>query len=233
MPLALLELGVLKRCSKCKVEKEYKEFHKRGDSNGIRSKCKECYNRETYERQLKNPNIKQITKKSRRKRYLNKKNLLINAKQVPCADCLITYPHYILEFDHKDVKTKLFSVSQFGPYDTNEIKNEIDKCEIVCGNCHRMRTQKQFQYTKNKRRKNLLINQHLEKIKSETPCNDCKRFYPYFIMEFDHVPELGTKKLTISRTASYSKEDIIKELKKCDLVCRNCHKERTNERSRT
>lgn len=59
------------------------------------------------------------------------------------------------------------------------------------------------------------------------PCTDCKRTYDPWIMEFDHrdPPE---KAFGISRPAGRSK--FRAELAKCDLVCANCHKQRTYER---
>lgn len=45
-------------------------------------------------------------------------------------------------------------------------------------------------------------------------------------MDFDHVR--GTKKFAISTYAhAVSSETLTKEIAKCDLVCANCHRERT------
>lgn len=48
------------------------------------------------------------------------------------------------------------------------------------------------------------------------------------IYEFDHVR--GTKKTEISRMWTSSWKNLSKELKKCDLVCSNCHAKRTYHR---
>lgn len=57
-----------------------------------------------------------------------------------CADCKEDYPYWILEFDH--LGDKSFQISDFRhhTYDLKVIKAEIDKCEIVCSNCHKNRT---------------------------------------------------------------------------------------------
>lgn len=57
-----------------------------------------------------------------------------------CLDCGKMYPYYILDFDH--VKEKKFNISRFSET-TNSlciVKEEIEKCEVVCANCHRIRT---------------------------------------------------------------------------------------------
>lgn len=60
-----------------------------------------------------------------------------------CTDCGIEYPYFVLEFDHLPQFKKSFPLSAAGHKDRNmdEILAEIDKCEIVCSNCHRFRTE--------------------------------------------------------------------------------------------
>ena len=59
------------------------------------------------------------------------------------------------------------------------------------------------------------------------PCADCGHTYPPVVMDFDHVPERGVKLRAIARMWSRSKEAIVAEIAKCDLVCANCHRLRT------
>ena len=60
-----------------------------------------------------------------------------------CTDCKIDYPYFVLDFDHLPQFEKSFSLSAAGHKDKNmyQILAEIDKCEIVCSNCHRFRTE--------------------------------------------------------------------------------------------
>lgn len=62
-------------------------------------------------------------------------------KNVPCADCKQKYPHYVMDFDHTD-DNKMHNISTMvnGARSLELIKVEISKCEIVCSNCHRIRT---------------------------------------------------------------------------------------------
>lgn len=73
----------------------------------------------------------------------------------------------------------------------------------------------------------------LNRIKLERGCADCGyRAHPV-ALEFDHLP--GTiKGHNIARMASgaHSLEAIFQEIKKCEVVCSNCHRIRTYERGR-
>lgn len=68
---------------------------------------------------------------------------VISLKQKPCTDCGVKYPHYVMDFDHRDPKTKISTVSMmanFHSYSKEKILEEINKCDLVCANCHRIRT---------------------------------------------------------------------------------------------
>ncbi len=57
------------------------------------------------------------------------------------------------------------------------------------------------------------------------PCVDCGlRFHPV-AMDFDHLP--GYKKLSVNGLYCMAKQKLLDEIKKCELVCANCHRIRT------
>jgi hypothetical protein len=61
------------------------------------------------------------------------------------------------------------------------------------------------------------------------PCTDCKKTYPHYVMEWDHVR--GEKSMNVSNLLrARGKAVLLREIAKCDLVCRNCHAIRTYER---
>lgn len=66
----------------------------------------------------------------------------------------------------------------------------------------------------------------------DVPCADCGCRYPQYVMDFDHRP--GEKKcFNLSIAAGQTRlswEKIIAEIAKCDVVCANCHRERTHQR---
>jgi hypothetical protein len=56
----------------------------------------------------------------------------------PCGDCGETDP-IVLEFDH--LRDKSFAIGpQLSQRSWQSILDEIDKCDVVCANCHRRRT---------------------------------------------------------------------------------------------
>lgn len=59
------------------------------------------------------------------------------------------------------------------------------------------------------------------------PCADCGKQYPYWVMDFDHRP--GEDKVC-DVGGSKSRAKRLAEAKKCDIVCSNCHRERTHNR---
>lgn len=61
-------------------------------------------------------------------------------ESTPCADCGINYPSYVMDFDHLGDKEYQISNMIHAGYDIPSVQKEIDKCEIVCSNCHRIRT---------------------------------------------------------------------------------------------
>lgn len=97
--------------------------------------------RESHKRYyLKN---KQLYRQKNIKRKGELVSFVISLKQKPCKDCRVKYPHYVMDFDHRDRKTKLTSINRmvnFHSYSKDKILEEIKKCDLVCANCHRIRT---------------------------------------------------------------------------------------------
>ena len=66
----------------------------------------------------------------------------------------------------------------------------------------------------------------------DRPCADCGQCFPFYVMQFDHRE--GEERLfCIGRMSNYrtvSKARLVAEIAKCDVVCANCHSERTYQR---
>lgn len=74
------------------------------------------------------------------------------------------------------------------------------------------------------------IQDFIRRFKERTGCLDCGRYYPYYVMDFDHL-ESDKKEATISYlTATGRVGALKKELEKCQVVCANCHRIRTHAR---
>lgn len=71
--------------------------------------------------------------------------------------------------------------------------------------------------------------QFLVDIKKNRPCIDCQVVYPHYVMHWDHLG-IEPKLFNISRAMSLPREKILAEIAKCELVCANCHAERTHTR---
>lgn len=62
------------------------------------------------------------------------------AKNVPCCDCDILYPHYVMQFDHVRGVKKFTIGESCAKQGFQQVVLEIEKCDIVCANCHSART---------------------------------------------------------------------------------------------
>jgi hypothetical protein len=76
--------------------------------------------------------------------HRKRKEDLVAYKGGKCFDCGGVFPACCYDFDHRDPKEKCFMISTAhaaGKVSQEEIKKEADKCDLVCANCHRIRTQ--------------------------------------------------------------------------------------------
>lgn len=62
-----------------------------------------------------------------------------------CKICGINNP-VVLEFDHRDSENKSFDISQgvSNGYGWERLLSEMDKCDVLCANCHRIKTSKDY-----------------------------------------------------------------------------------------
>jgi ArsR family metal-binding transcriptional regulator len=113
---------------------------------GYQNWCKLCMSANTMER-YEEDKIKFNKRNATYKRH----KLLQVYKYLqthPCVDCGEDRV-VVLEFDHLDGSNKLMSIAQLcNGYSWKTIKKEIDKCEVVCANCHKIRTAKRADWDK-------------------------------------------------------------------------------------
>lgn len=96
--------------------------------------CRPCANR---------PKKKQERRDSLLRFRANRRALLAELKQRPCMDCGGTFPPVCMQYDHRDPETKQRKVSDFGRGGTmQDFLAEIEKCDLVCANCHAIRTER-------------------------------------------------------------------------------------------
>ena len=140
-----------KTCSKCSIAKDpINDFYARS------GKCKDCeraYQRaytakirqdpERYQKYLAYQAGYQKTKG--REKRINRFAWLDEIKAKPCMDCGGSFPPECMDFDHRDPSTKKFDVSgaAVSGRSIESVQAEVEKCDLICSNCHRIRTAKQ------------------------------------------------------------------------------------------
>lgn len=130
------------KCKSCNVDKNSENFTllKTGKHH---SYCKKC---------LRNKNIAYSKDRIRN----NKTTEFINnyKSDHECMDCGHKYDYWITDFDHVD-GVKVLNINKMKRHSLENVKNEIEKCELVCANCHRVRTW-------NRKRSSKTINRSVE-----------------------------------------------------------------------
>lgn len=72
--------------------------------------------------------------------------------------------------------------------------------------------------------------EEVQNFKNTTPCTDCKKKYPHYVMDFDHVRGTKISNIADMTHVNMSRRKLWAEIAKCDIVCSNCHRIRTHER---
>ena len=127
----------LKHCKKCNTTKPLTEeyWHKRKSHHtGWEFYCKECVHKTTTAGYHKNKTKWNETTKRNRDKVA--KLIYEYKSSIGCAKCNESR-YYVLDFHHIDPNQKLFQIGggENGGWEKN--KKEIDKCIILCSNCHR------------------------------------------------------------------------------------------------
>jgi hypothetical protein len=132
-----------KMCGRCREVKPIDAFcwrrKVRGQRDNLCRPCRSDYHREHY---LANKQryVDQARARKQALRLERTAYLLDYFATHPCADCSEGDP-VVLEFDHLDAEDKSFNIGQALSYRRwQTILDEIEKCEVVCANCHRRRT---------------------------------------------------------------------------------------------
>lgn len=131
----------MKTCSSCKLELPLESFNKKKDS--LQPYCRPCDNKQARDYYASNRDHHKSVVLKRNKKYLAEARAWVRElkESNPCQDCGISYPWYVMDFDH--VRGEKFdNVSKLlaNAAAKSKIQAEIDKCELVCSNCHRERT---------------------------------------------------------------------------------------------
>jgi len=104
--------------------------------------CAVCHRIREFNRQIR-PQLPPATQALQNQREKRAEGLeyITKIKEISgCQDCAIKGPGYIYDFDHLPGSTKVTHVGKLINCSKKRIDAEIAKCEVVCANCHRIRT---------------------------------------------------------------------------------------------
>ncbi len=106
-----------KHCPKCDTEKSLEEFYKKG-ADRYQPYCKSCFNQYCQDR------------------WRRRKVEAIKAKGGRCSKCGYDKNYAALEFHHRDDEDKEMDWSKARLASEKRMLAELDKCDLVCRNCH-------------------------------------------------------------------------------------------------
>lgn len=136
----------MKRCSKCTEEKDESEFAIKRKGK-LQSHCKPCGREMTRNHYHNN---KEYYFSRNKKRKLKAREFILSfLKENPCVVCGEA-DIVVLEFDHLDPKLKSANIAVLinSAYGLPSIKKEIAKCQVLCANCHKRKTAKDYGWHK-------------------------------------------------------------------------------------
>lgn len=123
-------------CRVCEIEKSIDDFvSDKNKKNGKVRLCKECkrkLDKISYDKRRDNINLKKKQKISDFRTQYN--DLKIGKKCIKCSESRF----YLLDFHHKS-SDKEFNIGTeaWRTLNIDKIKKEVEKCVILCSNCHR------------------------------------------------------------------------------------------------
>ncbi len=174
-----------------------------------------------------------LTSKVIKKRYRDKRAkaavlwLSCNKTLRNCCDCHTSYDEVVLEFDHVPGRgKKLFEIGQcrdkvsLDGQPSQKLLDEVDKCDLVCCNCHSERT-----FQRNCISKRPLSNneKYIRQYKiNNNICTKCKNKLKWYQLQFNHI-DPSQKTFQVSRPSNRTLDEVKLEITKCEILCGNCH----------
>lgn len=135
---------ITKQCSRCKLTLSADNFSKRKQTkDGLLSFCKSCQSKR-YDK-WKGEYREAYLESKRERNSLRRRNAILQLNEYLRDKSCSTCPESrvaCLDFHH--LRDKEFNISEkIGKLSWVRIINEIQKCEVICANCHRIKTAEQ------------------------------------------------------------------------------------------
>lgn len=203
-----------KQCAKCLDYKSVDNFFFRKERNSYTSYCKQCNAKDVVERETR-------TK-------LDCIKYLGNV----CTLCNIDGHYSIYDFHHDEPAHKDFSIRSGGTKSFRSVINELDKCILVCANCHHeihaaMKKVEQGYHNKIKGNTELWNENKLRKLqfKNQCSCQECG--YNRYMGSLQIVyPESYEHLRKYNKT--HWDEDFKEKLALSKVLCYNCNRKRNS-----
>lgn len=126
---------MFKICSTCNKEKLTAAFRKdKSQKDGLQPRCKQCA------RHAINANYKKYrtkTLKRNKERQDKTKYIIRKYREDHVCELCGESESVCLEFHHLDPSTKSFGLSHVTTQSDEAINEEIQKCILICSNCHK------------------------------------------------------------------------------------------------
>lgn len=120
-------------CNKCKETKPVSEFYKR-KPKGFYSPCKLC---QQIKAKYNWRNNKIVILKRHKEIRIKNKLRAIEYLGNTCSKCKCMFHHVVYDFHHPD-NNKEVDIGSILLKTWENIKKELDKCVLLCANCHRI-----------------------------------------------------------------------------------------------
>lgn len=201
-------------------ESNLENFYVRDKEKRIRKDCcKSCKNKLTVQYRI------------------NNKKRAIEYKGGICVCCgLKTNCYSVYDFHHINSKDKIKTKGKNESYNTswswNKIKLEIDKCELLCARCHRLKhigISNWGQTAEKENRNSQYQLKHINKRQQMAfehlggKCKMCEFVGHYKLFDFHHRnPE--EKEFNLNKSFKFGLNRMMAEIDKCNLLCVNCHR---------
>ena len=228
--------GRVQQCGRCRKPLPV-EFFNRHPKRGRQHWCRECfrsYFRERGQRHRDHVKANRKTRMATAREYL-----LERLDRERCTDCGETHL-VVLDFDHvRGEKTSEICLMVSEGASIRKLDDEMAKCEVVCGNCHRRRTADRAGSWRARAYEGedftaslpAVLVPKLElahAVLTERGCVDCGLRDPR-VLEFDHIQPKRFNVMT-GVWLGYSDGRLRDEIARCEVRCTNCHRMRTAER---
>ena len=134
----------VKECTSCHLTLPWDKFGRRSDQGVTRRRrhCLDCVSEQQRRRQHKSPDKMQKARDHTKSKQHERRIALTEYKVLAgCMDCGFSAHAAALDFDHRPGEEKFFMIMRDGLCRSwVAVWEEVAKCDVVCANCHRIRT---------------------------------------------------------------------------------------------